>query len=63
LTVVAKAKTAVIDRRYRRRAWRAGGLLLGLDGGLDAGVAALVVSDAAFLFDVFVELLTHGKEE
>ena len=38
-------------------------LLLGLDGGLDAGVAALVVSDAAFLLDVFVELLTHRIKE
>src|SRR6478736_9593762 len=34
-----------------------GGLLLGLaDSGLEAGIAALVVSDAAFLFDVLVEL-------
>jgi hypothetical protein len=41
-----------------------GRLLLSLaDGGLEAGIAALVVSDAAFLFDVLVELLTHGIEE
>jgi hypothetical protein len=51
-------KTAVIDRRY---SWakRAGALLLGLDGGLEAGIAALVIGDAAFLLDVLVELLTH----
>src|SRR5688572_13839964 len=42
-----------------RKTERPAALLLGLDGGLDAGVAALVVGDAAFLFDVFVELLTH----
>ena len=37
------------------------GLLLGLaDGGLEAGIAALVIGDAAFLLDVLVELLTHG---
>ncbi|MBI2496729.1 MAG: hypothetical protein HYV75_01960 [Opitutae bacterium] len=51
-------KTAVIDRRYK---WgeTARRLLLGA-GGLQAGIAALVVGDAAFLFDVFVGLLTHG---
>ena len=38
-------------------------LLLSLDGGLDAGIAALVVGDAAFLLDVFVELLTHRIKE
>jgi hypothetical protein len=41
---------------------RARGLLLGLaDLRLDGGIATLVVSEAAFLFDVLVGLLTHGK--
>jgi hypothetical protein len=41
---------------------RAGALLLGLgDLGLDGGIATLVVSEAAFLFDVLVGLLTHGE--
>jgi hypothetical protein len=42
---------------------RARALLLGLgDLGLDGGIATLVVSEAAFLFDVLVELLSHGFE-
>jgi hypothetical protein len=41
---------------------RARALLLGLgDLGLDGGIATLVVSEAAFLFDVLVGLLTHGE--
>jgi hypothetical protein len=56
-------KTAVIDRRYSSKA-EAKALLLGLgDLGLDGGIATLVVSEAAFLFDVLVELLAHGLEE
>jgi hypothetical protein len=56
-------KTAVIDRRYSSKA-EATVLLLGLgDLGLDGGIATLVVSEAAFLFDVLVELLAHGLEE
>ena len=54
----AKMKTAVKDRRDNGVRSR-GPLLLALGGGLEAGVAALVVGDAAFLFDVFVELLSH----
>ena len=37
-------------------------LLLGLgDLGLGGCIATLVVSEAAFLFDVLVGLLTHGR--
>lgn len=54
-------KTAVIDRRYSSKAG-ATGLLLGLgDLGLEGGIATLVVSEAAFLFDVLVGLLTHDE--
>ena len=60
---ICQMKTAVRDRRYERRREREG-LLLGLgDGSLDFGIAALVVGDAAFLLDVFVELLTHKNKE
>ena len=52
-------KTAVKDRRYRSKA--AGSLLPGLGGrGLQAGIAALVIGDAAFLLDDLVGLLTHN---
>jgi hypothetical protein len=41
---------------------RAVALLLGLgELGLQGGIATLVVSEAAFLFDVLVGLLTHGE--
>ena len=37
-------------------------LLLGLgELRLEGGIATLVVSEAAFLFDVLVGLLTHGE--
>jgi hypothetical protein len=56
-----KMKTAVRDRRYSSKA-EATVLLLGLgDLGLGGGIATLVVSEAAFLFDVLVGLLTHGE--
>ena len=53
----ARREGRALDGRNRVR-----GLLLGLgELGLEGGIATLVVSEAAFLFDVLVGLLTHGK--
>lgn len=68
-----KTKTAVKDRRcvvgrsLRLSRWEgaseAGKLLLLAHGRLEAGFLAFQVGNAAFLFDVFVELLSHKSGE
>jgi hypothetical protein len=56
-----KTKRAAKGARWLDETGPEGLLLVLGELGLEGGIATLVVSEAAFLFDVLVGLLTHGE--